>query len=229
MQKILFSIIIPVYKEEEIIINTLLNLKFSLNNYNYETIVVDGDEKKSTIKKIKDKKIIKIFSRKKRALQMNQGAEIAKGEILIFLHADTILPLNALDNIKQSLDKKKYKAGAFELGIDSKKFIFRIIENVSTLRTKIIRIPYGDQTFFIQKDYFFKIGKFKDIPIMEDVELMQRIKKLKDKIIIIHDKVKTSPRRWEREGIIKCTLRNWRLIILYNMGYDPEKLVKYYN
>ena len=159
---------------------------------------------------------------------MNMGAEKAKGDILIFLHADTKLPKDCFKIIDNIINNKKYNAGAFDLGIDSKKIIYKIIGFISSIRSQVTRIPYGDQAFFIKKVYFFKIGKFKNIPIMEDVEIMQRIKKRKDKIFIANQKVRTSDRRWEKEGIIRCTLRNWKLIILYYLGISPEKLIKFY-
>jgi hypothetical protein len=90
------------------------------------------------------------------------------------------------------------------------------------------RIPYGDQAIFIRKSYFDKIGRFKEIPLMEDVELMRRIKKKGDKIFIIRDRVKTSARRWEKEGIFYTTLKNQILVSLYYLGINPHKLVKYY-
>jgi rSAM/selenodomain-associated transferase 2 len=163
-----------------------------------------------------------------RAEQMNKGADIAKGKILIFLHADTILPNNALDKINKIINNKEYKAGAFNLGIDSKKKIYKMIGFISSIRSRITRVPYGDQAYFINRNYFFYIGKFKKIPIMEDVELMNRIKRAKEKIYILKEKVRTSARRWEREGVIRCTLRNWALIMLYNIGFKPEKLASFY-
>ncbi|MCK5255532.1 MAG: glycosyl transferase family 2, partial [Deltaproteobacteria bacterium] len=94
--------------------------------------------------------------------------------------------------------------------------------------SRFTRIPYGDQIIFLRKDYFNKIGGYKEIPLMEDVELMQRIKRQGDKICILTDKVVTSPRRWEKEGIIFCTLRNWIILTLYMIGISPSKLAKYY-
>ena len=185
-------------------------------------------KKKSTIKSIEDKNVVMISSIKQRATQMNMGAEKAKGDILIFLHADTKLPKDCFKIIDNIINNKKYNAGAFDLGIDSKKIIYKIIGFISSIRSQVTRIPYGDQAFFIKKVYFFKIGKFKNIPIMEDVEIMQRIKKRKDKIFIANQKVRTSDRRWKKEGIIRCTLRNWKLIILYYLGISPEKLIKFY-
>jgi hypothetical protein len=118
--------------------------------------------------------------------------------------------------------------GAFDLGIDSKRFAFRVIEKMASWRSRLTRIPYGDQAIFIRADYFRQLGGFRNIPIMEDVELMQRIKQKKGEIKIISKRVLTSPRRWEKEGIVFCTLRNWFLISLYFMGVRPETLARLY-
>lgn len=118
--------------------------------------------------------------------------------------------------------------GAFDLGIESDRFAFRIIEIMGSLRSRLTRLPYGDQAIFIRADFFRKIGGFKEIPLMEDVELMQRIKNNEAQIIILKDRVLTSPRRWEKEGIIFCTLRNWLLAILFSLGIKPEILARFY-
>jgi hypothetical protein len=119
--------------------------------------------------------------------------------------------------------------GAFDLEIKSKKRIFRLIERAASIRSRLTRIPYGDQAIFLKKSFFDQIGGFKDIPIMEDVELMQRVKKAGQKIKFIPRKVWTAARRWEKEGIVYCTLRNWILISLYMFGVSPEKLNKFYS
>ena len=224
----MFSVIIPVYQESRIINNTIQHIRSLNNKKEIEIIVVDGDKERSTVKHIKDKNVIMITSTRSRGTQLNAGAEIANGKILIFLHVDTSLPFDAFKIIDQVINKEKHNTGAFNLSIDSPKIVFKIIGFVSSIRSRITRVPYGDQTFFIEKDYFFKIGKFKDFPIMEDVELMKRIRKRKDKIYIAHEKVLTSGRRWKKEGIIRCTLRNWTLVTLYNLGFNPEKLIKFY-
>ena len=89
-------------------------------------------------------------------------------------------------------------------------------------------MPFGDQAIFLRKYYFNKIGGYKDIPLMEDVELMRRIRKRGDKIHVLQDRVRTSPRRWESEGIIVCTLRNWMIRALYTIGVPPEILLQFY-
>jgi rSAM/selenodomain-associated transferase 2 len=159
---------------------------------------------------------------------MNAGALAAKGEVLIFLHADAELPLSALKRMNGFITRNEYVGGAFDLGIKSDKRIYRAIAFLGSLRSRLNRIPYGDQAIFIRRNYFNEIGGYKEIPLMEDVELMRRMKSSGKKIFIFHDRVMTSPRRWEEEGVIYCILRNWTLQILYFLGVSPHKLVKFY-
>jgi rSAM/selenodomain-associated transferase 2 len=223
-----YSFIIPVYRETEII-NSTIDYLICLQKFaGAEVIVADGDPQGSTLKQISNTGVKKILCPKGRARQMNCGAAKASGDILIFLHADTRLPENALKKIDTILEDKAIVGGAFDLGIDSDRFAFRIIEKMASWRSRLTRIPYGDQAIFIRRDYFLALSGFKDIPLMEDVELMQRVRRNQGKIFILKEKVKTSPRRWESEGIIYCTLRNWLLITLYLSGVKPEKLVRLY-
>ena len=136
---------------------------------------------------------------------MNKGASAAKGDILLFLHIDTELPEGAFAGISSVIDDGEYAGGAFDLGIESGRWIFRLIEKLVFVRTRATRIPYGDQAIFIRRECFETLKGFKDIPIMEDVEFMRRLKKSGYKISIIPQKVKTSSRRWEREGVLYCT------------------------
>lgn len=224
----LFSIIIPVYKETAVIKKTISNLLQLTQNARTEIIVVDGDKNGTSIHTIGHPDIIKIIAPRGRARQMNKGASVAKGDILIFLHADTLLPDTALRDLQSADREAEWVGGAFELGIDSSKKFYRFIELAVKWRTRITHIPYGDQAIFMKKDYFFKIGGFPQIPLMEDVSFMQRVKNEGGKIIIIPMQVKTSARRWEKEGILYCTLRNWILVFLYYLGVSPNKLVKHY-
>jgi rSAM/selenodomain-associated transferase 2 len=223
-----FSVIIPVLHEAGVI-NTLIEHLYAQRcSEDCEIIVVDGDPARETINTIIHKDVNVLVSEPGRGRQMNAGAAAARGDILIFLHADTCLPVDALNLIRQALENRQYVAGAFDLGIRSQKLIFKIIARAASLRSRFTRMPYGDQVIFIRKDYFKSIGGFRNIPLMEDVELIKRIKKRGDKIRILPDRVLTSPRRWESEGIISCTLRNWMLIILYLIGVSPEKLAHLY-
>lgn len=226
--KCLFSIIIPVLNEAERINSLIEHILTQGFEDSREIIVVESDPRGSTIKAIENKSVISLTSPKSRARQMNAGAAIAQGEILIFLHADTKLPPNALVKISQVLKNERYVGGAFDLGIDSDRLFLKYIAVRASLRSRLNRTPYGDQAIFIRRGYFDKIGRFKEIPLMEDIDLMRRIKQRGDKIIILCDRVKTSARRWEKEGIFYTTLKNQMLVSLYYLGASPHKLAKYY-
>ncbi len=225
-KNIKISIIIPVYREQ----NINLHLESLLNNPSYkqeEIIIVDGDNS-STIKNIQNDNVLKIDSKKGRANQMNEGARIAQGDILLFLHADTLLPNNAFDLIEESFEDKYIKAGAFDLSFSNNSLAFKIIAFTASIRSRLTRLPYGDQAIFIKKDIFEAVGKYENITLMEDVNLMQKLKNAEVKIKILSEKVITSSRKWEDKGIVYTTLRNWVLISLYFLNIDPNKLEKYY-
>jgi len=223
-----FSIVIPVLNEQDQINSLIEHLHSQSYEAACEIIVADGDPQGRTIKVIRDENVTSLTSKRGRAYQMNAGAELAHGEVLIFLHADTKLPPNALEKISQVLEDAKYVGGAFDLGIDSDSLLLKYIAARTRFRSRLNRIPYGDQAIFIRRSYFDKIGRFKDIPLMEDVELMRRIKKRGDEIFILRDRVKTSARRWEKEGTFYTTLKNRLLVGLYYVGVSPDKLAKYY-
>lgn len=222
------SIILPVLNEAEHINGVIEHLRVLDPDHCSEIIVIDGDPQGSTIRAIEDRGVRKLISVRGRARQMNKGATAASGKILLFLHADTRLPGNALALLISAMRDRRFVAGAFDLGFGTPRTIFRITERYVFLRTRLTRIPFGDQAIFVRKEYFSTMGGFHDIPIMEDVELMKRIRKKGDRIIIIPNKVMTSPRRYEKEGILYCTFRNWTLQLLYALGASPERLVKWY-
>ncbi len=223
-----FSIIIPVLHEAERINALISHLRQLDPEKDSEIIVVDGAPEKDTLQAIHDGEITKISAQKGRAKQMNAGAFAAKGDILIFLHADTELPLKTLKRLDEFIRRNEYAGGAFDLGIKSDKRIYRVIAFLGSLRSRLNRVPFGDQAIFVRRNYFNKIGGYKDIPLMEDAELMRRMKRSGEKILIFRDRVKTSTRRWEQEGLVYCILRNWTLQVLYFLGVSPHKLVKYY-
>ena len=210
-------------------INTLIkNLCEVSTQHTIELIVVDGSDRQDTINVIHTQNVISLISAEGRARQMNAGASVAHGDVLVFLHADTLVPSNAFSCMEEALKDKQVVGGAFDLGIRSNRFIFKVIGKIASLRSRFTRIPYGDQTIFMRSAYFHAIGGYREIPLMEDVELMQRIKRRGDTISILSEKVSTAPRRWEREGIVYCTLRNWIVIFLYHFGVSPQRLVHYY-
>lgn len=222
------SIILPVLQESERINQAIAHLRGLRSDAAIEIIVVDGDPQGGTAKAIRDREVKTVISEKSRARQMNCGAALASGEVLLFLHADTLLPGDGLARVKAAMADDRYAAGAFDLGIRTERRIFRVTEKYVALRTRLTRVPFGDQAVFVRKEYFHSIGGYKDIPLMEDVELMKRIRKRGDTIFIVPEKVMTSARRWEQEGILCCTLRNWALQLFYLLGVPPERLARWY-
>ncbi|MDZ7759225.1 MAG: TIGR04283 family arsenosugar biosynthesis glycosyltransferase [Desulfovermiculus sp.] len=222
------SVIVPVYREQGSINDFLTHIGHVFSGAGYEIIVVDGSPGRETLAAVHDPGIKAVPSDSGRSRQMNHGASVAQGDILLFVHADTRLPDHAPDVILQAMADEKNVGGAFSLGIDSRDPLLRLIAFVANLRTRWTRVPYGDQTIFMRPEYFQEIGMFPDIPLMEDLELMHRVKRRGWRIVILPQRVLTSPRRWLQEGKLKGTLRNWVLRILYHCGVPAEKLAGYY-
>jgi len=222
------SLVIPVLNEAENISQILQHVREVDADGPAEIIVVDGDPEGSTINAIRDEGVRTVAAVKGRARQMNSGAGLATGDILLFLHADTHLPPNAFGLIRAAMNDTGFVGGAFDLGFATPRRIFKITESYVFLRTRLTKIPFGDQAIFIRRDFFDEIGGYRDLPLMEDVDLMQRIRKRGGRICIIPEKVRTSPRRYEQEGIMFTTIRNAMLQLLYALGVPPERLVRWY-
>jgi rSAM/selenodomain-associated transferase 2 len=219
------SVIIPVINEEKNLNKLLSNLQKSPD---IEFIFVDGGSKDNTIQLIKSAGFKVILSPiLRRSYQMNLGAENAQGKILLFLHGDTLLPQNYDQIINDIVNQNKFILGAFKLSIDSKKSIFRLLEITVNARSNYLSLPYGDQGIFIKKKVFEQLGKYKDIPLMEDFELVKKAQKY-GKIYLAKSPVITSSRRWDNLGIIKTTLINQLIIIGYYLKISPEKLALFY-
>lgn len=219
------SIIIPVLNEGANILSILRHLTMIAEDVPYEVIVVDGDPKGTTLQHL-PAAVQGIVAPAGRGPQMNVGAKLAQASTLLFLHADTRLPAAAFTQIQQALHQ--VHAGAFDLAIDSPRPSLNWISRVASLRSRLTRIPYGDQAIFVDRSIFVELGGFPSIPIMEDVALMQQLKQRQMPICILRDRVVVSPRRWEQEGILHCTLRNWLILGLYTLGVSPHRLHRWY-
>ena len=222
------SIVIPVLNEGDTVNTIISHIKTLSCGHAVEIIVSDGDDTGSTIRKIGDKSVIRLISQRGRGAQMNRGAKAASGDILLFLHADTFLPDNAFREIQSAISEKGAVAGAFDIAFDDNRLWFKVISFTASTRTRLTRIPFGDQAIFISKRYFDEIGGFLEIPLMEDVEIMKRIKKNGKRISIIPLKVKTSARKWRSGGLLCTSFRNSLIQFLYKLGVSPERLVAYY-
>lgn len=231
MQDPKISIIIPVLNEATTIEATLTILQ---DTPNIEVIVVDGGSRDQTLnivnflsKELASLSIKIISTNAGRSHQMNAGAAVAKGDILLFLHGDTYLPPKFHCLLLEALQDAVTIAGAFELQINAQLPGLRLVEKMVNMRSRFFSLPYGDQAIFMKKSVFEEIGGFPNLPIMEDFELMLALRKL-GKIVIISAPVITSGRRWQKLGVVKTTLLNQLIIAGYFMGISPNLLVLWY-
>jgi rSAM/selenodomain-associated transferase 2 len=224
------SIIIPVLNEIKTIATTLASIH---SGNNIEAIVVDGGSTDGTVDLVRSLGIQVLSSPAGRAMQMNAGALVATGEILLFLHADTRLPPEFDTMIRTALKapppvgSKVVVAGAFELQIDDPTKSLRTIERGVNWRSRYLQLPYGDQAIFLKSTTFARIGGFLKLPIMEDFDLVCRLKRW-GYITIIPVPVITSARRWLKKGILKTTLTNQVIIVAYLLGFSPHRLMRWY-
>ena len=218
------SIIIPVLNEANTINGVLARI---LGASNVEVIVVDGGSQDETVALAQSVGVKVIAVTGGRASQMNAGAAVATGSILLFLHADTHLPPAFDTLVRQALQNTGAIAGAFELRIDAELWGLRVIEKMVNWRSRFLSLPYGDQAIFLKASIFKEIGGFPNLPIMEDFELMRYLKRY-GKIAIAPAPVLTSGRRWQKLGVVRTTLINQLIIISYFLGVPPAKLARWY-
>jgi len=192
-----------------------------------EVIVADGDSQDRTVELAQKAGASVFVASCTRAGLLNSAVLKARGDILLFLHADTILPDNYAEAITNAIQSAAGVAGAFSLGIDAKGIGIRFIEKKANLRSKLLKLPYGDQALFMTKDNFLRVGGFADMPIMEDYELVKRLGR-RGKVITLPQKVKTSARRWLRIGVIRTSLVNKLMIAGFKIGISPVKLASFY-
>jgi len=216
------SVIIPTLNEADTVKDALISV-----GQGGELIVVDAGSHDSTIKIASRFTEKIILSERGRGNQMDRGAREAKGDVLLFLHADTKLPEDWKDQITDALKDDMIIGGGFRLKIDSRKICFRIMEKIINWRSKYLGLIYGDQAIFARRDAFFAVGGFMGLPLMEDVDFIKRLKS-KGTVILLDADVSTSSRHWEKKGILITTLRNWIFLGLYCLGVSPEKLYKWY-
>lgn len=224
------SIIIPVRNEENLILPAIDGLRGSDSLLPTEIIVVDGGSQDRTVELAQKSADQVIHSPKgSRSFQMHLGAQHAKGEFLVFLHADSILPANWQDVLIQSFIKSSRPpaAAAFSIKFDSKKFFFRVLAGLANWRSKVTMIPHGDQALIVSKDYYFRCGGFPDVPLMEEYLFLPRLRRL-GRIDIYPEAATTSARKYTAKGPLQNAMKNSLLIFLFYLGVSPKQLAKWY-
>ena len=219
-----FSVIIPTLNEEKTIQSCLWALQPLRNDC--EIIIVDGDSIDNT-KILALPLVDKVMaSAKGRAKQMNNGASYATGDILIFLHADTRLPENASSLIQQKISSTR-QWGRFDIQLSGNSFMLKVIAQMMSWRSRLTGIATGDQVIFVMREAFEKAGQYPEINLMEDIALCKALKKISPPICL-KDKVISSGRRWEHNGIYRTILLMWSLRLRYFFGTDPQTLAFLY-
>jgi rSAM/selenodomain-associated transferase 2 len=218
---LLLSVIIPVYRDADALARTLANTDFS----GTELIVssVSGDDSVAPVR-LAHAHVAWIEARRGRAAQMNAGAAMAAGEWLVFLHADTCLPHGWKGAIEQASRDSRVNAGCFRFALDSKSTKARILEIGVRVRVALFGLPYGDQALFVRRDGFLALGGYADLPIMEDVDLVRRLRR-RGRLYRSALAATTSARRWELDGWLRRSARHLTLILLYFCGVSPARLI----
>jgi rSAM/selenodomain-associated transferase 2 len=218
------SIIVPTLNEAQGLRDTLTQIQQLCP---HELVVSDGGSDDNTLKIAKKFTEHVVSGPAGRALQMNAGAQIATGDIFIFLHADCRIEPASYEKMLHSLKSSEKIGGAFSLCIDSDKWSLRLITRLANLRSKFFGMAYGDQAFFVKNSTFQQMNGFAELPICEDIDFFKRLRKL-GPVILLKEKSLTSPRRWIKEGIWFTTLRNILITILFELGFPPRILTKWY-
>lgn len=222
----MLSIIIPCLNEADGIVETLESLQ-ALRRRGAEVILVDGGSDDDTVALAQPWVDRALSARRGRAAQMNAGAAQARGEILLFLHADCRLPEAADGLIIDGLRRGRRRWGRFDVRIDGRHPLLRAVATLMNARSRLTGIATGDQGMFVTRSLFDAAGGFRGIALMEDIELSRRLKRFGVPLCLPH-RITTSARRWERRGVARTILLMWRLRFAYWLGADPDRLALRY-
>ncbi len=220
------SVVIPVLNEEAQIVSCLKRLQ-PMRSLGHEVIVVDGGSEDATRALAAPLCDRLLRGRPGRAAQMNLGARFAASDVVLFLHADSQLPENAAQVIAEALADRKPGWGWFDVRLSGRSPVYRLIAALMNLRARLTAVCTGDQALFVSAELFHMAGGFPGIPLMEDIAISKKLRKLA-RPRPLAQRVSSSPRRWERDGVVRTILQMWRLRLLYFFGAAPENLAARY-
>jgi rSAM/selenodomain-associated transferase 2 len=220
------SIVMPVLDEAARLSVALTALAPLRERDGVELIVADGGSRDDSVARCAGRADRVIVAPRGRARQMNAGAAAARGEALLFLHADTALPPGAPAAVARALAHHAW--GRFDVRIDGRSALLPVVAALMNLRSRASAIATGDQAIFVRRAAFDAVGGFPDQPLMEDIEISRRLRRQCGRPACLRDKVATSGRRWDRDGAWRTIVLMWRLRWLYWRGVSPERLAAAY-
>jgi rSAM/selenodomain-associated transferase 2 len=218
------SVIIPTLDEAGSIAETIAATAAETP---HEILVVDGGSRDHTRAIAHANAARVVDAPPGRATQMNAGAAVATGEVLLFLHADTVLPFGWSDAITRAVSDPRIAGGRFDIHLDGSETIFRVIEAFMNARSRMTRIATGDQAIFVRRSVFHALGGYAPIPLMEDIEFSTRLKR-HGRVACLRSRARTSVRRWRRQGPWRTIVRMWWLRARYALGTSPDRLARWY-
>lgn len=219
------SVILPVLNEAETVGRQLMALRV-LRDRGAELVLVDGGSSDGTPDLAAPGVDQVIEAARGRAAQMNAGAAVSQGRVLLFLHADTALPAAADHLIREAITAGA-SWGRFDVRIDGRQRLLRVVERMMNWRSRLTGIATGDQAVFVRREVFERVGGYPDLPLMEDIALSKRLKQLA-RPACLHARVVTSARRWQKHGVLRTILLMWWLRARYFLGADPQRLAILY-
>jgi rSAM/selenodomain-associated transferase 2 len=218
------SVVIPTLNEAPNIARTLSRVREAGE---CQIIVIDGGSSDSTPEIARSYADVVLSAPRGRARQMNAGARIAAGEVVLFLHADTLLPQGFPALLDHAFREAEVVGGRFDVHLDAPGWLFRLIETLMNARSRLTRISTGDQAIFVRRETFLALGGYPEVELMEDLELSRRLKRT-GKIACLRARVITSARRWQRDGVVRTILLMWTLRLGHFLGVPPEQLKAFY-
>jgi rSAM/selenodomain-associated transferase 2 len=221
------SVVVPALNEATLLGVTLRALQ-ELRLRGGEVIVVDGGSDDGTVSLSQQEADRVLRAPRGRARQMNAGAAAATGDVVLFLHADTVLDPNVDHVIETALSGGASVWGRFDVRLSGTHPLLRLVERMINWRSRLSGIATGDQAIFVRRDVFVASGGYPDIPLMEDVALCKRLKASYGRPAALRERVVTSSRRWEQHGVLRTIVLMWWLRLVYALGVDPHRLIHYY-
>jgi rSAM/selenodomain-associated transferase 2 len=223
MSRPTLAVVIPTLNEEDVLARTLC----AARQPGVELVVADGGSRDGTLgvaRRLADRVL---EAARGRASQMNAGAEAARADALLFLHADTLLPPAYATAVARALADPAIVGGRFDVALDADGLAYRVIGRMISARSRLTRVATGDQAIFVRRAVFARLGGFPPIPLMEDVAFCRALKRA-GRIACLRETVRTSARRWQRDGVVRTVVLMWGLRAAYYAGVSPARLARTY-